>query len=163
MRSHMCCWSCGMPMTRRPGSCQLRWQLLLSNSQRIRWTSAGVASCFPAAYCSLVLRTHPVVKWCCSLPHEDYARACSDIDTAHLSLQISKALSRKEGAWPVRVGGPPAPSKGHLLVLLTEGGVRLVPTALCCRTPAMRRRRCRPSCRPDGREAWRDIDHGQDR
>lgn len=36
-------------------------------------------------------------------------------------MQIGRALSGKDGAWPTRVGGPPAPSKGHLLVLLTEG------------------------------------------
>lgn len=31
--------------------------------------------------------------------------------------QMHKVLSGKEGAWPARVGGPPAPSKGHLLVV----------------------------------------------
>jgi hypothetical protein len=46
----------------------------------------------------------------------------------HLSLQISRALSGKEGAWPTRVGGPPAPGKGHLLVLLTAG-------VALCRSP----------------------------
>lgn len=34
---------------------------------------------------------------------------------------MHKVLSGKEGAWPARVGGPPAPSKGHVLVLLLEG------------------------------------------
>lgn len=35
--------------------------------------------------------------------------------------QIGRVLSGKEGAWPARVGGPPPPTKGHLLVLLMEG------------------------------------------
>ncbi len=32
--------------------------------------------------------------------------------------QMHNVLSGNEGAWPARVGGPPAPSKGHLLVPL---------------------------------------------
>jgi hypothetical protein len=71
-----------------------------------------------------------------------------------LSLQVGKALSGKEGAWPMRVGGPPAPSKGHLLVLLTEGWVAPFPTALWCCPMTLRRRRCRPPC-------WLDVLRGR--